>query len=105
MTDADGSAPGFGEGTMTMAEAARTYGNVRVIANGKLNDPETALKMIEDEQTDFVSLGTGALANPDFPNRVREGKAFDEFNAKEILMPKASVKDEELAMPVLSANE
>ncbi len=105
VTDADGAAPGFGEGTMTMAEAARTYGNVRVIANGQLNQPDTALKMIEEEQTDFISLGTGALANPDFPNRMRQGKAFDEFNFKEILLPQAEVKDKELEMPVLSGRE
>lgn len=102
VTDANGALPGFGEGTMSMAEAARVYGNVRIIANGHLNDPETALKMIENAEADFISLGTGALANPDFPERVKHDVPLEDFNPGLILMPKAVIKDQELEMDILN---
>ncbi|WP_181350651.1 NADH:flavin oxidoreductase [Thalassobacillus sp. CUG 92003] len=102
VTDEDGAQPGFGEDSRSMAQAARDYSGLPIIANGKLSDPEKAASMIANEETDMISLGTGALANPDAPNKIYEGKQLNEFNAKNIMMPLANIKDEELNMSLVT---
>ncbi len=100
VTDGDGTAESFGEGSRSMAKAAKDFGGKPVIANGKLGDPDQALKAVEEEGADFVSLGTGALANPDTPHRVQKGLELKEFDAESILFPIAHVKDMELNMDI-----
>ncbi|WP_261132275.1 NADH:flavin oxidoreductase [Bacillus sp. Marseille-Q3570] len=102
VTDGDGSEPGFGVGTKTLAKAAKEFSRLPVIANGGLGEPEKARKLIDQEQADFISLGTTALANPDAPNRVRKQATLKEFNAKKILMPKAEIKDIELKEEIIT---
>ncbi|GAA0610286.1 MULTISPECIES: NADH:flavin oxidoreductase [Virgibacillus] len=96
VTDGNGTAPAFGEGTKTLAKAAKDYGKLPVIANGKLGDPETANNALHQNEADFVSLGTSALANPDLPNRVKKDKVLKAFDFKSTLLPIAYVKDHEL---------
>ncbi|WP_345240178.1 NADH:flavin oxidoreductase [Pontibacillus salipaludis] len=100
VTDGDGTAPGFGEGTRSMAKAASEESNLPVMANGKLGHPGQALKAGTDEKADFVTLGTGALANPDTPNLVSSGKDLREFDAESILFPEAYIKDHELSLDI-----
>ncbi|KGX83137.1 NADH:flavin oxidoreductase [Pontibacillus marinus] len=100
VTDGDGTADSFGEGSRSMAKAAKDFGGKPVIANGKLGDPDQALKAVEEEGADFVALGTGALANPDTPHRVQKGLELKEFDAESILFPIAHVKDMELNMDI-----
>ncbi|WP_158735880.1 NADH:flavin oxidoreductase [Alteribacillus sp. YIM 98480] len=95
-TDGDATESSFGKGTKTLANAAKTYGKLPVIANGKLGDPEKANTFMEKEEADLVSLGTSALANPDFPNRVKLNVKLNSFDFENILLPKAFVKDHEL---------
>ncbi|AXF58025.1 NADH:flavin oxidoreductase [Salicibibacter kimchii] len=96
LSDDDATTPGFGEGTMTMSEAAKKYSGKPIIACGNLSDPEVAAQLISDGQSDFVAIARQALANPDTPNRVLENQPLDAFDAGSIMKPKAYVKDHEL---------
>ncbi|WP_449366026.1 oxidoreductase [Virgibacillus sediminis] len=96
VTDGDATAPAFGEGTRTLAEAAKDFGGLPVIANGKLGEPEKAEQLLKDGHADLVSLGTSALANPDFPNRVQRGEELKKFDFQKTLLPQAGIKDHEL---------
>lgn len=45
-----------------------------VICAGRMDDPDMALKAIEDGDCDMVSLGRPLLADPDYVNKLRAGK-------------------------------
>ncbi|NBJ70898.1 MULTISPECIES: NADH:flavin oxidoreductase [Clostridia] len=98
ISDDDATTPGFGVGTMTMSESAKKYSGKPIIACGSLGDPEKAATVIEQGLADFVAIARQALANPDTPNRVKNGKPLNTFDGKAILTPKAYVKDFELEM-------
>ncbi|SDO27487.1 NADH:flavin oxidoreductase [Halobacillus aidingensis] len=100
VTDGDATAPSFGEGSKTLAGAAKTYGGITVIANGQLQEQERAESLLESGQADLVSIGTGALANPDLPNKVRDKDELNAFDFEKILLPQAEVKDHELDAPI-----
>jgi len=51
--------------------------NIPVISVG-LHTPEVAVKAIQEGETDMVALGRQAIADPDWPNKVKEGR-FDEI--------------------------
>ncbi|MFC3692141.1 NADH:flavin oxidoreductase [Chenggangzhangella methanolivorans] len=96
VTEHEAWRPAFEGGDTSLAALARRYApNAAIIANGGLSDLAQAAKVI-GEAADLVSLGKGALANPDLPNRAREGRAFGAFDPA-ILGPVADVKDRELA--------
>ncbi|MFQ3544125.1 NADH:flavin oxidoreductase [Halobacillus rhizosphaerae] len=101
VTDGDGTAPSFGNGTRTLAAAAKEFGGLPVIANGKLGDPEKAERTIRENEADYVSLATSALANPDFPNKVSAGIERSAFDFEKILLPKAEIKDHEINMKLV----
>lgn len=46
--------------------------SIPVIAVAKLRDPQVALDVIQGGSADFVALGRGLLADPDWPNKVRD---------------------------------
>ncbi|RWZ60183.1 NADH:flavin oxidoreductase [Halobacillus fulvus] len=96
VTDADGTASSFGEGTRSLAEAAKEFSRLPVIANGQLQDPAKAERLIAEEQADLISIGTGALANPDLPNRISAGLDLQPFDFEKTLLPKGYIKDHEL---------
>ncbi|MGD6817155.1 NADH:flavin oxidoreductase [Metabacillus sp. 84] len=96
VTDADGTASSFGDGTKSLAAAAKAFSGLPVIANGQLQDPRKASSLLCSGDADFVSLGTGALANPDAPRKIEKGKELAPFHPEEILMPLAHIKDSEL---------
>ncbi len=100
VTDGDATASSFGERTKTLAEAAKTFGGITVIANGQLQDPDKAEHLLSSGQADLIAIGTGALANPDLPNKVRDGVELEAFNFEKILLPQAEVKDLELNNPI-----
>ena len=90
-------APAFGEDGDTLAALAKKHSGLPVIANGHLDDPETAVSMIRNGAADVVALGKAALANRDWPNRVRNGLPLDEIDAR-LFAPLADVKDWELEL-------
>ncbi|WP_037859544.1 NADH:flavin oxidoreductase [Streptomyces sp. SCSIO 75703] len=89
--------PAFPAGTETLARLARKFGGLPVIANGGLEDPRDARTALESGDADVVALGKGALAQRDWPHRVREGREIASEPHPDILAPLADIKDRELA--------
>ncbi|KHE67101.1 NADH:flavin oxidoreductase [Halobacillus sp. BBL2006] len=92
---------GFGKGSMSMAEAAKKFSGLPIIANGQLQDSKKAASLIEQQQADFISLGTSALQNPDAPNRLQHGYELDSFDFHSIMLPQAEIKDHELKKEII----
>ena len=72
--------PAFAEGSRSLADLAKSFGGRPVIANGALHDPARAATMLRSGEADMIALGRGALANMDWPQRVRTGQAVLEFD-------------------------
>lgn len=83
----------FGDGGLSLAALARKYGKVPVIANGHLENPIEASKIIEKGEADIVTIGKGALANHDWVNKIKNGEALEDFNPEKILSPTAKIKE------------
>lgn len=93
VTEHDATAPAFGEGE-SLASLARRYAKLPVVANGKLGDALKAEAFLGSNDADVVALGKTALANPDWPKRVRGSEAIHEFDFA-VLQPLAHIKDHE----------
>jgi NADPH-dependent 2,4-dienoyl-CoA reductase/sulfur reductase-like enzyme len=52
--------------------------DIPVMAVGRINDPWTAEKVIQSGKADLVCIGRGLMADPEMPNKAREGR-FDEI--------------------------
>jgi len=85
----------FSEGGPTLAELARRFSGLPVIANGNLGDPEKAEALLEASHADLVAIGTSALVNPDWVSKVREGRALTPFD-HHFLHPIATLREDEL---------
>jgi 2,4-dienoyl-CoA reductase-like NADH-dependent reductase (Old Yellow Enzyme family)/thioredoxin reductase len=48
--------------------------DVPVMAVGRINDPLLANEIIEQDKADLVCIGRGLLADPEMPNKAREGR-------------------------------
>lgn len=48
--------------------------DIPVIAVGRIKTPELAERVIAEGQADFVSLGRALLADPEWPNKVQQGR-------------------------------
>ncbi|WP_420829729.1 NADH:flavin oxidoreductase [Polyangium aurulentum] len=81
-------------GGVSLTEIARHVGELPVIANGGLDDPALSARVIEGGHADLVSIGRGALANPDWPRRLAEGAPFEPFD-RAMLHPYASIENVE----------
>jgi 2,4-dienoyl-CoA reductase-like NADH-dependent reductase (Old Yellow Enzyme family) len=97
-TEYRASAPAFEAGGPSLAALAKQYGGVPVIANGNLDDPQAAAALLREGTADVVALGKAALANRNWPHRVRNGQPLDELNPG-LFAPVADVKDWELELP------
>lgn len=97
-TEYRAAAPAFGNSGPSLAALAKQHTGLPVIANGNLDDPDAAAALIEDGTADVVALGKAALANRDWPRRVRSGAALAELDGS-IFAPVADVKDWELELP------
>ena len=62
-----------------LAEAIKAVVNIPVITVGKLGNPVVANRVLEDKKADFIALARPLLADPDLPNKAREGR-LDEIN-------------------------
>lgn len=60
-----------------MAEKVKPVVRVPIITVGKLHYPTLAEKVLQEGKADFVAIGRGLLADPDWPNKVMEGKLED----------------------------
>ena len=60
-----------------MAARVKEVVKIPVIALGKLGDPELAEKVLQEGKADFIAIGRPLLADPDWANKVREGRLED----------------------------
>jgi 2,4-dienoyl-CoA reductase-like NADH-dependent reductase (Old Yellow Enzyme family)/thioredoxin reductase len=49
--------------------------DVPIITVGKLGHPEVAEKVLEEKRADFIALGRPLLADPEWPNKIRDQRA------------------------------
>ncbi len=61
-----------------MAEKVKEVVNIPVIAVGKLGYPELAERVLKEKKADFISLGRALLADPEWPEKVKD-KRFQEI--------------------------
>jgi len=76
----------------SLTRLARRITDLPVIANGGMHDPELARLILEQGQGDLLALGTGALANPDWPNSVAAGHKLVHFDHA-MLSPTATIEN------------
>jgi 2,4-dienoyl-CoA reductase-like NADH-dependent reductase (Old Yellow Enzyme family) len=95
VTEYDATGPAFAGSDLTLAALAKKYGTLPVIANGNLENPDKAEQLLARGEADLITLGKGALANHDWPERIGKGQSLREFNPI-ILGPKANIKESEL---------
>jgi 2-enoate reductase len=60
-----------------LAEAVKKAVKIPVIAAGKLGYPELAEGILQEEKADFIGLARALLADPEWPNKVKEGRLDD----------------------------
>jgi 2,4-dienoyl-CoA reductase-like NADH-dependent reductase (Old Yellow Enzyme family) len=94
VTEHEAWLPAF-EGTQdSLVSLVRRYApNVAVIANGSLHTAQRITQAL-DSGADIVAVGRGALANPDLPVILANGRKPRNFDDS-ILQPFASIKDHE----------
>lgn len=88
--------PAFTTSTETLAGLAKKFSGLPVIVNGHLEDPKAARSVLESEAADIVAIGKGALAQRDWPRRVREGLEIAGDPHPDTFGPLADIKDWEL---------
>lgn len=59
-----------------LAERIKKAVKVPVIAAGKI-DAELAAQVVDEGKADFIAMGRPLLADPDLPNKIREGRVDD----------------------------
>jgi 2,4-dienoyl-CoA reductase-like NADH-dependent reductase (Old Yellow Enzyme family) len=75
----------------TLTQVARAIAKVPVIANGGLHDPDVADSLLRSGDADFISVARAAIANPDWPRRLRTGQSFRSFES-EMIHPQATIE-------------
>jgi 2-enoate reductase len=60
-----------------LAEMTKKVVKIPVIVSGKLGYPDLAEKVLQEGKADFIALGRYLLADPDWANKVKEGRAED----------------------------
>lgn len=93
-SEIDATAPALDGIDTGLAAFAKELLDLPVIANGALGDPAKAEGMIASRQADFVAIGKAALANRDWPKRVRHAHELSEIDFA-MLMPLANLANED----------
>jgi 2,4-dienoyl-CoA reductase-like NADH-dependent reductase (Old Yellow Enzyme family) len=77
---------------LSVTRIAREVMGVPVIANGGLHDAELAGRLVREGDTDLVSLGHAAIANPDWPTLLADGRPFEPIEAG-MLEPEVTIEN------------
>lgn len=97
VTEFEAWRPAFTHNSDSLVKLARRFApGVALIANGGLHNPTHAAQVLDDG-ADIIALGKAALANPDLPSRLSQGKPLADFEYS-ILGPIANIKDSERAL-------
>lgn len=67
-------APGFDTQLAALVKKSVT---IPVIISGKMGYPDLAMQTLQTRQADFISLGRALLADPDWPNKVKNDRLDD----------------------------
>jgi len=59
------------------ANAIKKLVNIPVITVGRINDVTLAEKILQEEKADLVAMGRALIADPELPNKAREGRLDD----------------------------
>lgn len=66
---------GFAQGwRVYMAEEVKKVVDIPVITVGALREPEFVEKILKDKRADFVAIGRGLIADPEWCNKARQGR-------------------------------
>ena len=57
-----------------LAQAIKESVRIPVVAAGRLDDPELAEQVLEEKRADFIGIGRGLIADPDWPQKVADGR-------------------------------
>lgn len=107
LSDDDAKTPGFGEGTMSMAQAAKEFSGKPIINCGGLADPAEAAKLIAAGHCEFIGVARQALVDPDLPNRVLHDKPLSPLKEglgtilADNTTPPAAISTEEVEMSII----
>ena len=97
VTEYEAWKPAFVDGGPSLMHLAKRYApTATIFANGSLHNIEQAVAALKDG-ADVITIGRGALANPDLPRRLSERAVLNDFDPT-ILGPIANIKETELAM-------
>lgn len=77
---------------ITITQLAKRVTSLPVVTNGGMHDPDLAETVLREGHGDLVALARGAMANPDWPHRLRDGKLFNDFEAA-MITPKATIEN------------
>lgn len=55
-----------------LAEAVKESVKIPVVAAGRLDDPQMAEQILRDGKADFIGIGRGLIADPDWPQKVAD---------------------------------
>lgn len=61
--------------SVPLAEMVKKAVTIPVIVSGKLGYPDLAEEILRDGKSDFIALGRALLADPEWPNKVKDGRA------------------------------
>jgi len=62
---------------VNLSEAVKGVVRIPVIADGKLGRPDVAERVLQEGKADFIGLGRPLLADPEWADKVREGRIDD----------------------------
>ncbi|BBY29995.1 tRNA-dihydrouridine synthase [Mycolicibacterium sediminis] len=74
----------------TITALAREVAAVPVMANGGMHDRGQAADVLDGGHADLLSVGRGALANPDLPGRLASGEELNPFDHA-MIQPMATI--------------
>ena len=63
--------------SVPLAEMTTKVVNIPVIVSGKIGYPELAEAVLQSKKADFIALGRTLLADPEWPNKVKEARVAE----------------------------
>ncbi|WP_404341946.1 NADH:flavin oxidoreductase [Pseudoalteromonas mariniglutinosa] len=79
-TDPVANQGAFNNDSLPLAQLAKKYTDLTVIANGSIDSKELANEIINAGIADLVAIGKTALANQDMPKKLQEGRSLNSFD-------------------------
>ena len=67
-------------GFVYLAEGIKSAVSIPVIASNRINDPGLGDEIIREGRADMVTIARGLLADPDLPNKARDGRSQEIFH-------------------------